>query len=134
MKLKTSLMFLLVMLLVLPLLSGFCGTAQAADRVVTGSIGVETPIGTPDRRQDDSTQFKLNVNFKNLVGPFNLFGGGLVATKKGLPWAGENRFNIGLELPIGDQGLLAYSYFERRFDLNDNRFVAGVRYNFRSGY
>jgi hypothetical protein len=88
----------------------------------------------PDRPQDDSPQIKLNLNFKNFVGPFNLFGGGLIATRDGLPWCSENRFYAGLELPVGTQGLMAYSYFERRFNVNDNRVVAGVRYNFRSGY
>jgi hypothetical protein len=134
MKLKTSLLYISILAIAL-MMVGYCGAVQADDRVVTGSVGIETPVGmTPDRVQDDSPQVKLNITLKNFIGPFNLFGGGLVATRKGEPWSGENRFQAGLELPIGDQGLLAYSYFERRFNRNDNRVVAGVRYNFRGAY
>jgi hypothetical protein len=108
---------------------------SAANRTVTGSIGIETPIGqAPDRPQDDSPMVKVDLHLNRLIGPLGLYGGANVNTKAGLPWTKENKFWTGFELPIGTQGLVAYSYFERRYNVNANRFMIGCRYNFHAGY
>jgi hypothetical protein len=124
------------MLLALPLLlsGSFTHSACAAARTLNGSIGIETPLGSPDRPQDDSPMVKFDLHLNRFLGPVGLYGGANVNTNKGLPWSKENKFWAGVEAPIGKQGLVAYSYFERRFDLNDNRFMVGAKFNFHSSY
>jgi hypothetical protein len=124
-----------IMVLGLLTLMGCCpATSHAADRTLNGSIAIETPIGQPDRVQDDSPMVKFDLHLNRFAGPVGLFGGANINLDKGLPWSSENKFWTGLEVPIGNRGLVGYGFFERRFDLNDNRFVVGARYNFHSGY
>ncbi len=76
----------------------------------------------------------LDLKLSNLIGPVGLFGGAKVNLRDGLPWNVENRFWVGLELPTSNSGFVTYTYFERRWNVNDNRFVVGCRYNFGTAY
>jgi hypothetical protein len=107
--------------------------ASANDREATGYIAVETPLGSVDRPQDDSPMVLGRLTLNNFAGPFGLFVGGQVAFRKGLPWSTENKAIVGIEAPLAG-GYTVYTFAERRFNLNDNRFVAGIRYSFGSSY
>lgn len=107
--------------------------ARAADRKAAGYLAIETPLGSPDREQDDSPMVLGRLTLNNLVGPVGVFFGGQVNLNKGLPWSKENKAIVGIEAPVGG-GFTAYTFAERRFNLNDNRFVAGLRYNFSGSY
>lgn len=107
--------------------------ASAEDREVTGYIALETPVGSVDRPQDDSPMVLGRLTLNNLVGPFGLFIGGQVNFRKGLPWCSENKAIVGIEAPLAG-GYTVYTFAERRFNVNDNRFVAGIRYSFGSSY
>jgi hypothetical protein len=127
--------FRISLLFAMALVGTYVQPVSAGNHTVTGSIGIETPIGqTPDRPQDDSPMVKLDLHLNRLIGAFGFYGGANVNTKAGLPYMTENKFWTGIELPIGKQGLVAYSYYERRYDVNANRFMIGCRYNFHSGY
>jgi len=137
MKLRTSFLTLMVLLLALTVVVGCCpAISHAASRTATGYIGLETPLDVVgnDRPQDNSPMVKGELHLNRLFGPVGLYGGANINFRKGLPWAKENKLWTGLELPIGHQGLVAYSYFERRFDTADNRYVIGCKYNFKTAY
>jgi len=136
MKLRTPFVLLLMMLLALTVIVGCCpATSHAASRMATGYIGLETPTWvTDDRPQDDSPMVKGELHLNRLFGPVGLYGGANINLRKGLPWCKENKLFTGLEVPVGKQGLVAYTYFERRFDTADNRYVIGCKYNFKSAY
>lgn len=106
---------------------------SANDRQATGFIAVETPLGSPDRAQDDSSMVLGRLTLNNIAGPFGLFLGGQVNFRKGLPFNSENKAFVGIEAPLAG-GYTVYTFAERRFNLNDNRFIAGIRYNFGCGY
>ena len=134
MKMPKSLSVVMAILIMAVLLVTCLSPSFAAERFVTGSIGIETPLGSPDRPQDDSPLVKFDLRLQQFLGPIGLFGGGQVNLNKGLPFYSENKFWTGLELPLGKQGLVTYGYFERRFNLNDNRFMAGFKYRFAGTY
>jgi hypothetical protein len=93
------------------------------------SLAIETPIGqTPDRSSDNTPSVIGRLDLPKLVGPFGAFLGGTLQVKAGLPFSKENRAYVGLEAAIGG-GLTAYTYAERRFDVNDDRFMVGCRWN-----
>lgn len=107
--------------------------ASAEDRNATGYLALETPLGSPDRAQDDSPMVLGRLTLNNLFGPFGVFVGGQVNFRKGDPWCSENKAVVGIEAPLRG-GYTVYTFGERRFNLNDNRFVAGIRYNFSGKY
>ena len=104
------------------------------DRHVIGSVGIETPLGSPDRPQDDTTSLVGDLHLTHLVGPLGVFAAGQLQLHKGFPYDKENKFRVGLEAPLGVSGLTAYTYFERRFDTVDNRFMVGCRWGFNQRY
>lgn len=121
------------------LLVGLFSTTVMADPVLghhlVGSLSIETPVGmTPDRPQDNTPSVLGDLHVTNLLGPVGVFFAGQIQTKKGLPYDRENKFRTGLELPLGYSGLTVYTYFERRFDTADNRFMVGCRWGFNEGY
>lgn len=106
--------------------------AHADSPAVTGSIAIDTPvISQPDRLQDRSTEAHLSLRLTGLTGPVALCLGGDMQLRPGNDFWGENKFRVGCELPLA-HGLTPYVTFERRFDVNDNRYIAGVRWNFSS--
>jgi hypothetical protein len=127
--------FAALLALVTALFLGSTRHSFAAERTITGSIALETPVGmSPDRAAEDSPTVLGYLKLNNLFGPVGLFGGGKVQTRKGFPWDSENRAYVGLEAPVGNDGLTVYGYAERRFNVNANRFMVGARYNFKTGY
>jgi hypothetical protein len=129
--------FSVLAILALVAMLGCCpAMSHAAGHTATGYLGLETPLDIVgnDRPQDNSPMLKGELHLANLLGPVGLYGGANLNLRKGLPWSKENKLWTGLELPIGHQGLVAYSYFERRFDTADNRYVIGCRYNFKTTY
>lgn len=122
--------------LILGLLTFFTTTAMAnaGDHQAIGSIGIETPIGmTPNRPQDNTPTVLGNLHLTHLLGPVGVYGAFQVQTKRGVPYQRENKFQVGVEAPLtslGLTGVTAYSYFERRFDTMDNRFMVGCRWGF----
>lgn len=128
---KTWVIVTAALLLASPTVATFAATPQKA----TGYLAIEAPVGqVPDRAKDDSPMVLGKLTFNNLAGPVGLFVGGQVQTKRGLPWAAENKAYVGLEAPLGN-GLTAYGFAERRFDGDtSNRYVAGVRWNFSGAY
>jgi hypothetical protein len=107
--------------------------ARAEDRKATGFIALETPVGSTDRVQDDSPMVLGRLTLNKVAGPFGVFVGGQINFRKGLPWCSENKAIVGIEAPLSG-GYTLYTFAERRFDINDNRFVAGLRYNFGCNY
>lgn len=121
------------------LLSGLFTTQVMADTVfgqkLVGSLSIETPVGmTPSRLQDNTPTILGDLHITNLVGPVGAFVSGQIQTKKGFPYDSENLFRVGLEAPLGFSNLTVYSYFERRFDAPDNRFMVGCRWGFNVPY
>lgn len=98
-------------------------------RVMGGYLAVETPLGSPDRRQDDSTMLLGRLSMSHVLGPVGMFVAGQWQLKSGTSYDGENRVQLGLDYPLSHK-LTAYLFGERRFGGSDNRIVAGVRWNF----
>jgi hypothetical protein len=115
------------------LLASVMPQARAEDRTTAGYLALETPLSSPDRAQDNSPMVLGRLTFNNLVGPFGVFIGGQVNFRKGDPWCSENKAVVGIEAPLRS-GFTVYTFGERRFNLNDNRIVAGIRYNFGGKY
>lgn len=99
---------------------------------ITGSVAFDTPvISRPDRTVDRSTAFHGCLQLHNAIGPLALNLGGDYQFRPGHAYLGENKFFLGIDAPLGG-GLTPYLNFERRYDVNDNRVVAGVRWSFDS--
>ncbi len=106
--------------------------AHAADRFFDGSLSLEGPVGiNPDRPQDHSGMVLGALKLHNLFPHVNLFTAGQIQLNSGLPFTKENKACVGLELET-KSGFVPYVYFQRWYDINDNRLVAGIRYGFKS--
>ena len=115
-------------------LSLLCFTApvHAQDRFVTGSLSLETPFGiSPDRPQDHDVQVLGELKLHGFLPHVNLFTNGQLQWVKGFPYDKENHFTVGAEYEL-THSLTPYVYFERWPGINDNRLMAGLRYNFIS--
>lgn len=123
---------LVIVVGVVLLIGSFTRNVFAADRFVTGSVSVETPVGqAPERPQDNSPSVLGDLKLHNVVPHLNLFADGQLQWKKGLPYSTENRARVGLEYELY-AGVSLYGYGERRFDEDANRYMVGVKYQFRS--
>lgn len=99
-----------------------------------GYLALENPFGQPPgRASDDAPSVIGSLAVPNLVGRFGLFTAGQIQLRKGAPFSSNNYVDLGLSYSI-TKDLTAYTYAERRFNVNENRFVAGVRYNFDAGF
>lgn len=121
-------------LLTLGVLCAINNAANTADAApFTGSIGIQAPALTPDRLQEQTPQFCLDLNFPAVIGDLSLWGQWEHSLKDGALYERENKFRIGGDLPLaGHLGL--YSFWERRYSTNDNRVVVGCRLNFCGRY
>lgn len=107
---------------------------QAEQKLVV-SIGVETPVGQdPDRPQDNSTAALLDLKLPNVAGPVGLFASGEYKFRRDALFLKEDKFKVGLEAPVGVEGLKVYSYWERRPGINANRYMVGFKYGFTVDY
>lgn len=115
------------------LLSGlFTTRVMAADRFLTGSLAVETPFGiSPDRPQDHSLMALGTLKLHNFLPNVNLFTAGQLQFRTGNPFDKENKALVGVEYVL-PHGITPYVYYQRWYDINDNRLVAGVRLDFKS--
>jgi hypothetical protein len=104
---------------------------QQGTRWFSGSLGLETNLVHPDRPQDNSPMVVGNLKLNNAWEKFSIFFKGQYQTDNKFPFDKENKFNLGVEHPIYG-GMVAYTYWERRYSLNADRYVVGVRYDFLS--
>lgn len=116
------------------LLSGlFTSKVMAADRFVTGSISLETPVGmAPQKASENSPTALFSVKLHQVVPHVNLFAGGELNFHQELPFSTENKYRVGAEYELA-YGFSLYGYYERRPDLDTNRYMAGVSWGFKSG-
>jgi hypothetical protein len=106
------------------------GSAVNASPAVIGSVAIDTPVlQQPDRIKDRSTMAHYSLRFPALIGRVALVSSGDIQLRAGAPFYDENKVRVGFELPVGS--LVPYVTWERRYSINDNRFIAGVRLNFR---
>lgn len=95
-----------------------------------GSVGLQTPIGmTPQHASENTPQLVWSLKLNNVVEKFSVFTSGQFSLRDNAPFAAESKYQVGIEHPLFGN-LVAYSFFERRFEVDQNRYVAGVRYNF----
>jgi hypothetical protein len=105
--------------------------AVQASPAVIGSVAIDTPVlQQPDRIKDRSTMAHYSLRFPALIGRVALVSSGDIQLRAGAPFYDENKVRVGFELPAGS--LVPYVTWERRYSINDNRFIAGVRLNFKS--
>jgi len=116
------------------LLTGlFTTQVRAADRFVTGSISLETPVGlAPQKASENSPAAIFSLKLHQVVPHVNLFAGGTLNFHQETPFTDENKFQVGAEYELA-YGFSLYGYYERRPDLDTNRYMAGVSWGFKSG-
>jgi hypothetical protein len=125
MKLRISFLFAMAMVGI------YAQPCSAANPTVTGSVAIDAPvIQSPDRIKDRSPMFHGSLQFPKLIGPLTFCASGDLQLRSGAPFYDENKCRLGFELPTSS-GLCPYLTWERRFSINDNRFIAGLRYNFK---
>jgi hypothetical protein len=106
------------------------GSAVNASPAVIGSVAIDTPVlQQPDRIKDRSPMFHYALRFPALIGSVALVSSGDIQLRAGAPFYDENKVRVGFELPAGS--LVPYVTWERRYSINDNRFIAGIKLNFR---
>lgn len=71
------------------------------------------------------------LKLHNVVNHVNLFTAGQIQLNSGLPYSKENKALVGAEVELG-HGFTPYIYYQRWYDINDNRLVAGLRFSFKS--
>ena len=130
--LEKCILGILVVLFVLVVVWGLSRSAHAGE--FKGSIGIQTPVGSPDRPQDDSSCVVGKLEFPQCLGPVTLWSSVEHNLRGGFPFNKENKLRVGGDLPLQGTPLFLYSFWERRYAYNDDRIVVGVKASFRGKY
>lgn len=115
---------------------GACKHAHSAtpEPALSGSIGVQSQFSTgPWSFDEQFSQVFGEFKITNFAGPINMFGDVYHNMKQRPGMWEESNFRLGLSAPLTRDNMLeCFSFWERRYRTNDNRYVVGMRLNFDS--